>query len=251
MEGNKWTSTCLDLQAVGNKIQYERISFYKYYDFPLLQIWGPVLPPCGGPLHLVGSHCWHRPGNLLPQVNQIGIEHHMRRCYSFTGQADCFYAQTTSFQKSYWIMNFSRLAILNNVPAGGGRRRREVEEEDRLLNNQHIFDLLDHNLPQPGDDVGYGEWASKDEKLLQDFFPNDPAANSSAWLLGTLRDLAQQLAKWKKEEDSLETSLSSAWTNRTNIDNDEESCLVSTWRCMSTVLEGGISCFQSPGKFQR
>ena len=137
------------------------------------------------------------------------------------------------------------------MPAGGGRRRRDVEEEDQLLTNQHIFDLLDHNLPQLGDDVGYEEWALKDErKPVQDFFPNDPASNSSAWL-GTLRDLAQQLAKWKKEEDSLETSLSSAWTNRTNIEDDEDSCLVSTWRCMSTVLEGGISCFQSPGKFQR
>ena len=147
----------------------------------------------------------------------------------------------------------SRLAILNNVPAGGGRRRRDVEEEDLLLTNQHIFDLLDHNPPQLGDDVGYGEWALKDErKLVEDFFPNDPASDSSAWLLlGTLRDLAQQLEKWKKEEDSLETSLSSAWTNGTNIDNAEDSCLVSTWRCMSTVLEGGISCFQSPGKFQR
>ena len=137
------------------------------------------------------------------------------------------------------------------MPAGGGRRRRDVEEEDLLLTNQHIFDLLDHNPPELGHDVEYGEWALKDErKLVKDFFPNDPASNSSAWL-GTLRDLTQQLAKWKKEEDSLETSLSSAWTNRTNIDNDEESCLVSTWRCMSTVLEGGISCFQSPGKFQR
>ena len=137
------------------------------------------------------------------------------------------------------------------MPAGGGRRRREVEEEDLLLTNQHIFTLLDHNPPQLGDDVEYGEWALNDErKLVLDFFPNDPASNSSAWL-GTLRDLAEQLAKWKKEEDSLETSLSSAWTNRTNIDNAVDSCLVSTWRCMSTVLEGGISCFQSPGKFQR
>ena len=136
------------------------------------------------------------------------------------------------------------------MPAGGGRRRREVEEEDLLLTNQHIFTLLDHNPPQLGDDVEYGKWASKDEKLVQEFFSNDPASNSSAWL-STLRDLAQQLAKWKKGEDSLETSLSSAETNRTNIDNDEDSCLVSTWRCMSAVLEGGISCFQSPGKFQR
>ena len=145
----------------------------------------------------------------------------------------------------------SRLAILNNVPAGGGRRRRDVEEEDRLLTNQHIFTLLDHSLPQLGDDVEYGKWALKDEqKLVEDFFPNDPASNSSAWL-STLRDLAQQLAKWKKDEDSLETSLSSAETNGTNIDDAEDSCLVSTWRCMSTVLEGGISCFQSPGKFQR
>ena len=137
------------------------------------------------------------------------------------------------------------------MPAGGGRRRREVEEEDLLLTNQHIFDLLDHNPPQLGDDVGYGEWALKDErKLVQDFFLNDLTSNSSAWL-GALRDLAKQLAKWKKEEDGLETSLSSAWTNRTNFENDKDSCLVSTWRCMSTVLEGGISCFQSPGKFQR
>ena len=85
----------------------------------------------------------------------------------------------------------SRLAILNNVPAGGGRRRREVEEEDLLLTNQHIFDLLDHNLPQLGDDVEYGEWALKDErKLVQDFFLNDLTSNSSAWL-GALRDLTQ------------------------------------------------------------
>ena len=136
------------------------------------------------------------------------------------------------------------------MPAGGGRRRRDVEEEDRLLTNQNIFDLLDHNPPELGDDVEYGEWASEDEKLVQDFFPNDLASKSTAWP-GTLRDLTQQLAKWKKEEDSLETSVASAKTNGTNIDNAEDSCLVSTWRCMSAVLEGGISCFQSPGTFQR
>ena len=31
----------------------------------------------------------------------------------------------------------------------------------------------------------------------------------------------------------------------------EESCLVSSWRCISAVLEQGVICFQRPGAFQR
>ena len=83
------------------------------------------------------------------------------------------------------------------MPAGGGRRRREVEEEDLLLTSQHIFDLLDHNPPQLGDDVEYGKWASKDEKLVQEFFSNDPASNSSAWL-STLRDFGPTAGKMEE-----------------------------------------------------
>ena len=166
-----------------------------------------------------------------------------------------------------------RLAIINNVPVGG-RRRREAGVEvwpniDIPALESKIEGLGGENPEEEEEwatDVVHGKMPEgrgkslHEDTLLARFaqFDVNQSANVNQQLgensesqvdtsLSLLGGMVRQVVRWTREEDwrSSEKTMS-----RDTVDG-EESCLVSTWRCMSAVLEQGVSCFQRPRGFQR
>ena len=191
---------------------------------PQIQVWWSVLPPRGRPFHLACSDRWNRLGNILPQVS-----------LSSSSSSPLLFSPTLLSTVHY----FDRLAIINNVPVG--RRKRDVED---------VFwpQIGDNNLQTLAGNFIDMEWMPFDVNLPQSL----AKVESDNFLV----DLVKEITSWKKEEDQnhLEHSSSEKTTIGKYIEDkeeEEESCLVSTWRCMSSVLEEGVTCFQRPGGFQR
>ena len=97
---------------------------------------------------------------------------------------------------------------------------------------------------------------SNDADLIQGLATNWETSDSSKadnpTMLTTLGGLVGQMTRWKKEEDENELGRSLKKTMVSSAEEEEEeSCLVSGWRCMSSVLEQGVTCFQRPRGFQR
>ena len=183
-----------------------------------------------------------------------------------------------------FISPLQRLAIINNVPPG--RRRREALDETEVwplhIHNQlHIpfpsLEKLDipnqlDNLEIPaletkiqglGGENPEGEWTDIGGKMLEgrrsphedtlldvkQLAEKKQTSESQADSLSMqLGELVKEMTRWIKEEDfqSVEKGM-----RRDGEDGEEESCLVSSWRCLSTVLEQGVTCFQRPRAFQR
>jgi len=138
---------------------------------------------------------------------------------------------------------FLRLAIINNVPVGR-RRRRDAEEVWSI----GLHPKLPHFEPNFQALAGNRDWMSNDAKLIQGLATNWESKADNPSMLTPLGGLVDQMTRWKKEEDELEGS--SKKTMVSSAEEEEESCLVSGWRCMSTVLEQGVTCFQRPRGFQ-
>ena len=166
-----------------------------------------------------------------------------------------------------------RLAIINNVPVGGRRRREAGVEvwpnidipaleskieglggENPEEEEEWATDVVRGKMPE-----GRGKSLHEDT-LLARFaqFDVNQSANVNQQLgensesqvdtsLSLLGGMVRQVVRWTREEDwrSSEKTMSS------DGEEGEESCLVSAWRCMSAVLEQGVSCFQRPRGFQR
>ena len=161
-----------------------------------------------------------------------------------------------------------RLAIINNVPVGGRRRREAGVEvwpnidipaleskieglggENPEEEEEWATDVVRGKMPE-----GRGKSLHEDTLLARfaQFDVNQSAnvKNSESQVdtsLSLLGGLVGQVVRWRREEDwrSSEKMMSR------DTKDGEESCLVSTWRCMSAVLEQGVSCFQRPRGFQR
>ena len=165
-----------------------------------------------------------------------------------------------------------RLAIINNVPVGGRRRREagvEVWPNIDIPALESKIEALGGGNPEEEEwatDVVHGKMPEgrgkslHEDTLLARFaqFDVNQSANVNQQLgensesqvdtsLSLLGGMVGQVVRWTREEDwrSSEKTMS-----RDTVDG-EESCLVSTWRCMSAVLEQGVSCFQRPRGFQR
>ena len=163
---------------------------------------------------------------------------------------------------------FRRLAIINNVPVG--RRRREAGDE---VWSQLDLPALETKIEALGGE-NPEEWAGigdpkmpggrstslHEDTMLARFaqFDVNQSADVNQQLdkksesqvgtsLSLLGGLVGQVVRWTREEGwrSSEKTMSS------DGEEGEESCLVSAWRCMSAVLEQGVSCFQRPRGFQR
>ena len=188
-----------------------------------------------------------------------------------------------------FISPLRRLAIINNVPPG--RRRREALDEAEVwplhipnqlhipfpaLEKLHIPTLekldilaLETKIQALGGENPEGEWtdiggkmlegrrsphegtlfasfAEFDEKQLAE--KKQTSESQADSLSKQLGELVKEMVRWIKEEDfqSVEKGM-----RRDGEDGEEESCLVSSWRCLSTVLEQGVTCFQRPRAFQR
>ena len=161
-----------------------------------------------------------------------------------------------------------RLAIINNVPVGGRRRREAGVEvwpnidipaleskieglggENPEEEEEWATDVVRGKMPE-----GRGKSLHEDTLLARfaQFDVNQSAnvKNSESQVdtsLSLLGGLVGQVVRWTREEDWR----SSEKTMSRDTEEAEESCLVSTWRCMSAVLEQGVSCFQRPRGFQR
>jgi len=163
---------------------------------------------------------------------------------------------------------FLRLAIINNVPVG--RRRREAGDE---VWSQLDLPALETKIEALGGE-NPEEWAGigdpkmpggrstslHEDTMLARFaqFDGNQFANvnqlsgkkskSQVDSLSLLGGLVQQMVGWTKEEDW--RSSERTMTRDAEEEEEEESCLVSTWRCLSAVLEQGVTCFQRPKGFQ-
>ena len=141
----------------------------------------------------------------------------------------------------------------------GRRRRREAEvwPLDIQLLEAKIRALSGKNGEEDWADVGgempQGHWPPLEDTQLASFGTNQLSKKhkpeSQIDRLSLLGGLVRQMIRWAREEDwhSSEKTVDRG----VEYEEEEESCLVSAWRCMSTVLEQGIACFQRPRGFQR
>ena len=164
-------------------------------------------------------------------------------------------------------MNFmvtsQRLAIINNVPVGRRRRREaEVWPLDIQLLEAKMRALSGKNPEEDWADVGgelpEGHRSPHEDTLLASFDTNQSSKKykpeSQADSHSLLGGLVKQMIRWVREDNlhsSEKTEGRSVEYKEEEEEDEDESCLVSTWRCMSTVLEQGVTCFQRPRAFQR
>ena len=185
-----------------------------------------------------------------------------------------------TFKMVRFDLLLQRLAIINNVPVG--RRRREAGVEGwpniDIPALETKIGALETKLGElGGENREEEEWATdmgrgkmSEDTLLAHFAQFDvnqsgnvnQQSESQVDSLSRLGGLVGQMVRWTREEDwhSLAVGRDSLAVGRDALavgrdaeeeEEGEESCLVSTWRCMSEVLEQGVTCFQRPRGFQK